>query len=42
MTATENVLTSVLFNEKKSSGKIDGFGEGARAFGVCGFGKRKI
>ena len=42
MTATENVLTSVLFNEKKYSGKTDALGESSGAFGVCGFKQRKV
>ena len=42
MTAPENVLTSVLFNEKKYSGKIDGLARAQELLGFVGLGKEKF
>ena len=42
MTATENVLTSVLFNEKKSDGKIDALSKAQELLGFVGLGKEKF
>jgi branched-chain amino acid transport system ATP-binding protein len=42
MTAQENVLTSVMFNEKKYSGKIDGLVRAQELLGFVGLGKEKF
>jgi branched-chain amino acid transport system ATP-binding protein len=42
MTAQENVLTSVMFNENKSSGKIDGLVRAQELLGFVGLGKEKF
>jgi len=42
MTAVENVLTSVLFNEKKSEGKIDALPKARELLGFVGLGKEKF
>jgi branched-chain amino acid transport system ATP-binding protein len=42
MTAQENVLTSVMFNEKKSSGKIDGLARAQELLGFVGLGTEKF
>jgi branched-chain amino acid transport system ATP-binding protein len=42
MTAEENVLTSVLFNEKKSAAKTDGLARAQELLGFVGLGKEKI
>jgi branched-chain amino acid transport system ATP-binding protein len=42
MTTVENVLTSVLFNEKKSSGKIDASLKARELLGFVGLGKEKF
>jgi branched-chain amino acid transport system ATP-binding protein len=42
MTAVENVLTSVLFNEKKSAGKIDALPRAQELLGFVGFSKEKF
>ena len=42
MTAQENVLTSIMFNEKKSSGKIDGLARAQELLGFVGLGKEKF
>ena len=42
MTATENVLTSVLFNEKKYNGKIDALPRAQELLGFVGLSKEKF
>ncbi len=42
MTATENVLTSVLFNQKKFAGKIDALPKAQELLGFVGLGSDKI
>ena len=42
MTATENVLTSVLFNEKKFAGKIDALPKAQELLGFVGLSKEKF
>ena len=42
MTATENVLTSVLFNEKKFSGKVDALQKAQELLGFVGLNKEKF
>ena len=42
MTAVENVLTSVLFNEKKSADKIDALPKAQELLGFVGLGKEKF
>jgi branched-chain amino acid transport system ATP-binding protein len=42
MTATENVLTAVLFNEKKEKGKIDATVRAQELLGFCGLAKEKF
>jgi branched-chain amino acid transport system ATP-binding protein len=42
MTAVENVLTSVLFNEKKSAGKIDALPKAQELLGFVGLSKEKF
>jgi branched-chain amino acid transport system ATP-binding protein len=42
MTATENVLTAVLFNEKKEKGKIDASARAQELLGFCGLSKEKF
>lgn len=42
MTAIENVLTSVLFNEKKSAGKIDALPKAQELLGFVGLSKEKF
>jgi len=42
MTATENVLTSVLFNEKKYSGKTGALSRAQELLGFVGLGKEKF
>jgi branched-chain amino acid transport system ATP-binding protein len=42
MTAVENVLTSVLFNEKNSAGKIDALPRAQELLGFVGFSKEKF
>jgi len=42
MTATQNVLTSVLFNEKKTADKIDGLERAQELLGFVGLGKEKF
>jgi branched-chain amino acid transport system ATP-binding protein len=42
MTAAENVLTSVLFNEKKSEGKIDAMSRAQELLGFVGLSKEKF
>jgi branched-chain amino acid transport system ATP-binding protein len=42
MTATENVLTSVLFNEKKSKGKIFALPKAQELLGFVGIAKEKF
>jgi branched-chain amino acid transport system ATP-binding protein len=42
MTAVENVLTSVLFNEKKSASKIDALPKAQGLLGFVGLGKEKF
>ena len=42
MTAVENVLTSVLFNEKKSTDKIDALSKAQELLGFVGLGKEKF
>ncbi len=42
MTAVENVLTSVLFNEKKSAGKIDALPRAQELLGFVGLSKEKF
>ena len=42
MTTTENVLTSVLFNQKKSDRQNRRGCKGTRTIGVCGFSKEKF
>lgn len=42
MTATQNVLTSVLFNEKKVGVKVDGLAKAQELLGFVGLGKEKF
>ena len=42
MTATQNVLTSVLFNEKKTADKIDGLERAQELLGFVGLSKEKF
>ena len=42
MTATQNVLTSVLFNEKKAGVKVDGLAKAQELLGFVGFDKEKF
>jgi branched-chain amino acid transport system ATP-binding protein len=42
MTATENVLTSVLFNQKKSDNKTDGFTKAQELLAFVGLDKEKF
>lgn len=42
MTATQNVLTSVLFNEKKTANKIDGLERAQELLGFVGLSKEKF
>ena len=42
MTATQNVLTSVLFNEKKAGVKVDGLAKAQELLGFVGLGKEKF
>jgi branched-chain amino acid transport system ATP-binding protein len=42
MTATQNVLTSVLFNEKKAVVKVDGLVKAQELLGFVGLGKEKF
>ena len=42
MTAEENVLTSVLFNEKKSAAKTEGLARAQELLGFVGLGKEKF
>lgn len=42
MTATQNVLTSVLFNEKKTADKIDGLERAQKLLGFVGLSKEKF
>jgi len=42
MTATQNVLTSVLFNEKKTANKIDGLERAQKLLGFVGLSKEKF
>jgi branched-chain amino acid transport system ATP-binding protein len=42
MTATQNVLTSVLFNEKKTANKIDGLEKAQELLGFVGLSKEKF
>jgi branched-chain amino acid transport system ATP-binding protein len=42
MTASQNVLTSVLFNEKKAGVKVDGLAKAKELLGFVGLGKEKF
>ncbi len=42
MTATQNVLTSVLFNEKKAGAKVDGLAKAQELLGFVGLDKEKF
>ncbi len=42
MTATQNVLTSVLFNEKKADVKVEGMAKAEELLGFVGLGKEKF
>ncbi len=42
MTAAQNVLASVLFNEKKANGKIDGMAKAQELLGFVGLSKEKF
>lgn len=42
MTATQNVLTSVLFNEKKAGVKVEGMARAQELLGFVGLGKEKF